>query len=199
MYELPKRRARNMYGYVKNAWKEKDRTYIRDIQWSRMIEWRREGAIVRVEKPTRIDRARELGYKAKQGYIVVRVRVRRGNLQRRKIKGGRRPKRKGMKKIPMRKSIQRIAEERVARKYPNLEVLNSYYVGEDGKYHYYEVILVDTNHPVIKNNPKINWICESHNRGRAFRGLTSVGKKGRGLRNKGIGAEKVRPSRRKNL
>lgn len=199
MYKLPKKRAKNMYGYVKNAWKEKDKTYIREFQWSRMIEWRRGGAVVRVDKPTRIDRARELGYKAKQGYVVVRARVRRGNLQRRKIKGGRRPKRKGMKKIPMRKSIQRIAEERVARKYPNLEVLNSYYVGEDGKYHYYEVILVDTNHPVIKNDPKINWICESSSRGRAFRGLTSSGNKGRGLRNKGIGAEKVRPSRRKNL
>ncbi len=199
MYQLPKRRAVNMYGYVKNAWKEHKKTYVRDIQWQRMIQWRHAGAIVRVERPTRIDRARELGYRAKQGFIVVRVRVRRGNLQRRRIKGGRRPKRRGMNRIPMRKSIQRIGEERVARKYPNMEVLNSYYVGEDGKHHYYEVILVDTHHPAICNDPKINWICSKKHKGRAFRGLTSAGKKGRGLRNKGIGAEKARPSRRANL
>ena len=199
MYKLPKRRAVDMYGYVKNAWKEKDNTYIREIQWQRMIEWRKGPAIVRVERPTRIDRARELGYRAKQGFVVVRVRVRRGNLQRRKIKGGRRPKRKGLLRIPMRKSIQRIAEERVSRKYPNLEVLNSYYVGEDGKHHYYEVIMVDTHHPAICNDPKIGWICDNKHRGRAFRGLTSAGKKGRGMRNKGMGAEKVRPSRRANL
>lgn len=199
MYKLPEKKARNMYGYVKNAWKEKNNTYIREIQWQRMIEWRKGPAIVRVERPTRIDRARELGYKAKQGYVVARVRVRRGNLQRRKIKGGRRPKRKGLLRIPMRKSIQRIAEERASRKYPNLEVLNSYYVGEDGKHKYYEVIMVDPHHPAIKNDPKINWIASGKHKGRAFRGLTSAGKKGRGLRHKGMGAEKSRPSRRANL
>ncbi len=199
MYNLPKKKAKNMYGYVKNAWKEMDKTYVHDIQWERMIEWRKGPAIARVNRPTRIDRARELGYKAKQGYVVARIRVRRGNLQRRRIKGGRRPKRKGMLRIPMRKSIQRIAEERVSRKYPNLEVLNSYYVGEDGKHKYYEVILVDPHHPAIMKDPKINWISSGKHKGRAFRGLTSAGKKGRGLRNKGIGAEKARPSRRANL
>ncbi len=199
MYKLPKNRSKNMYGYVKNAWKEKDKTYIRDIQWARMIEWRKSAAIVRVNRPTRIDKARELGYKAKQGYVVVRVRVRRGNLQRRRIKGGRRAKRKGMLRIPMRKSIQRIAEERASKKYPNLEVLNSYYVGEDGKHQYYEIIMVDPNHPVIQSDPKINWIANGKHRGRAFRGLTSAGKKGRGMRHKGKGAEKSRPSRRANL
>src|SRR2546428_11796914 len=108
--------------------------------------------------------------------------------------GGRHPKRRGLVKITMAKSIQRIAEERTARHYPNLEVLNSYWVGEDGTHKYYEVILVDPQHPVIRNDPKINWICEPANRGRVFRGLTSAGKKGRGLLHKGKGAEKVRPS-----
>ncbi len=199
MYKLPDNRAKNMYGYVKNSWREKDDTYVRDIQWQRLIEWRNGPAIVRVERPTRIDRARALGYKAKQGFVVVRVRVRRGNLQRRRIKGGRRPKRKGMLRIPMRKSIQRIAEERASRKYPNLEVLNSYYVGEDGKHHYYEIIMVDPHHPAIINDKNVGWIASNKHRGRAFRGLTSAGKKGRGMRHKGMGAEKVRPSRRANL
>ena len=57
-----------------------------------------------------------------------------------KIKGGRKPSAKGMKKITAAKSTQRIAEERTGKRYPNMEVLNSYWVGEDGKYHYYEVI-----------------------------------------------------------
>ena len=98
----------------------------------------------------------------------------------------------GVKKITPKKSIQRIAEERVARRYPNLQVLNSYWLWEDGKFKFFEVILVDPNHPAIKNDPKINWICENHQTGRAFRGLTSEGKKNRGLRNKGKGAEKLR-------
>jgi len=94
----------------------------------------------------------------------------------------------------MAKSIQRIAEERAAKHYPNLEALNSYWIGEDGRHKYYEVILVDPRHPAIVNDPKINWITDPSHRGRAFRGLTSAGKKGRGLRYKGKGAEKVRPS-----
>lgn len=190
--EKPKKKPKNMYGYIGEMWKQPRHGDMKRLQWERMIEWRKEPSIVRVEHPTRIDRARALGYKAKQGYIVVRVRVRRGGLRKRRIKGGRVPSKKGILKITMGKSIQRIAEERASKKYPNLEVLNSYWVGQDGKHKYYEVILVDPHHPVIKSDPKINWIA--NHKGRAERGLTSAGKKGRGLRNKGKGAEKVRPS-----
>jgi len=108
--------------------------------------------------------------------------------------GGRHPKRRGVLKITMAKSIQRIAEERVAKRYPNMEVLASYWIGEDGMHKFYEVILVDPNHPAIRADPKINWICEPQHRGRAYRGLTPAGKKGRGLMYKGRGSEKVRPS-----
>jgi len=200
MYKLPEnKRAVNMYGYIRIAWNHPKKSYVIDIQRERMVQWRKGPAIVRVERPTRLDRARALGYKAKQGFVVVRVRVRRGGARKDRPNKGRRPKRMGVKKITRAKSIQRIAEERAARKYPNLEVLNSYYVGEDGMYKYYEVILVDPNHPAILADKDINWIARPANRGRAFRGLTSAGKKGRGLRNKGKGAEKVRPSLRANL
>lgn len=186
--------SKSMYGYIADAWKNPSKSYVKQLQKERMITWRRSNTITRVEKPLRIDRARTLGYKAKQGYIVVRARVRRGGLRKRKIRAGRRAKRKGVKKITMAKSIQRIAEERTARHYPNMEVLNSYWVGEDGKHKYYEVILVDPFHPVILKDPKINWISKPQHTRRVFRGLTSAGKKGRGLRNKGKGAEKIRPS-----
>ena len=176
-YKLPENKPKNMYGYIKKAWNKPKQSYVREIQWARMIEWRKEPTVVRVERPTRLDRARQLGYKAKQGYVIARIKVRKGGLRRHKIKAGRRPKRKGMAKITMSKNIQRIAEERVARKYPNMEILNSYYVGEDGLKHYYEVIMVDPNHPVIKSDPKINWITEKQNKNRVYRGLTSAGKK----------------------
>jgi len=192
--EKKKKRSKNLYQHVRETWKRPSDTYLDELLWERMIDWRRGPSFVRVEKPTRIDRARSLGYKAKQGYIVVRARVRRGGLRKRTIKGGRRAKRKGITKITMGKNIQRIAEERTAKRYPNMEVLNSYWVGQDGMYKYYEVILVDPYHPVIKSDPKINWICDSAHKGRANRGLTSAGKRGRGLRHKGKGAEKIRPS-----
>ena len=81
----------------------------------------------------------------------------------------------------------------------NLEILNSYWVAEDGRYKWYEVILVDPNHPVILSDSKINWICNRAHKGRVHRGLTSAGKKSRGLMNKGKGAEKLRPSKRKHM
>ena len=182
-----------MYDYVREQWKKPDTSYQSPLK-NRLIQWRKEESFTRVERPLRIDRARSLGYKAKQGYIVVRARVRRGGLRKHQIKGGRKPSSKGMKKITAAKSIQRIAEERTAKRYPNMEVLNSYWVGEDGRYHYYEVILVDSSHPAILNDPKINWISDPANKRRVLRGKTSAGQKGRGMLYKGKGAEKVRPS-----
>jgi large subunit ribosomal protein L15e len=193
--EKPKRRDRKgTYHYIGEAWKDPEKYGVQASRRNRLIEWRRGETFVRVDRPTRLDRARALGYKAKQGYVIVRAKVRRGGLRKRRIKGGRKPRSKGVKKITMAKNIQRIAEERTSKRYPNLEALNSYWVGQDGRHKYYEVILVDPHHPSIINDPKINWICDGAHKGRAFRGLTSAGKKGRGLMYKGKGAEKVRPS-----
>ncbi|MEM0254371.1 MAG: 50S ribosomal protein L15e [Candidatus Bathyarchaeia archaeon] len=184
------------YKYVAQAWKKPDESYVGELMRQRLIEWRRQPAVVRIEKPTRIDRARKLGYKAKQGFIVVRVRVRRGGLRKERPSSGRRPKRMGVNKYKPAKSLRLIAEERAARKFPNLEVLNSYWVGEDGRYKWFEVIMVDPHHPAIKADKDINWICEKQHKGRVFRGLTSAGKKVRGLRKRGHGAEKARPSKK---
>jgi large subunit ribosomal protein L15e len=112
--------------------------------------------------------------------------------------GGRKPRALGVSKYTTGKNLQWVAEERVQRKFPNLEVLNSYKVYSDGRSWYYEVILVDPNHPVVKSDPRINWICENHQGNRVTRGLTSAGKRARGLRRKGWGSEKTRPSRRAN-
>ncbi|MFP4170352.1 MAG: 50S ribosomal protein L15e [Methanomassiliicoccales archaeon] len=186
--------GKGMYHHISEAWEKPKDGYLNRLNWQRLIQWRKEENWIRIQRPTRLDRARALGYRAKQGYVLVRGRVRKGSFRKRQIKGGRRAKRMGMNRITTSKNLQRIAEERGSKRYPNLEVLNSYWVGEDGKHKWYEIILVDPHHPVIKSDPKINWICSPKQKGRANRGLTSAGKRGRGLHNKGKGAEKLRPS-----
>ncbi|MHA1413378.1 MAG: 50S ribosomal protein L15e [Promethearchaeota archaeon] len=185
------------YSYVKETF-EKHETGYQTVHWKRGIEFRKGHSIERVERPTKIYRARELGYKAKQGYVVVRVRVRKGGMHKVRPKRGRKPRAMGVSKYTPGKNLRWVAEERAQKKYPNLEVLNSYKVYADGKNWYYEVILVDPHHLVIKSDPKINWICRPANKKRVFRGLTSAGKKARGLRKKGWGSEKTRPSIRAN-
>lgn len=190
--------SKSFYGYIRDAWKKPDETYVRDLRWERLQEWRKEGSITRIRRPTRIDRARTLGYKAKQGIIVVRAKVRRGGMRKSRYVRGRRTQRMGKNKMTTGMSIQRISEERASRKYPNMEVLNSYWVAEDGRSKWYEVILVDPSHPVIKSDKNLNWICANTEKGRAFRGKTSAGKKGRGMMTRGKGTEKTRPSLRSN-
>lgn len=185
------------YKYIAEAWSKPEKSFVDEIMQQRLVEWRKQPAIVRIEKPTRLDRARKLGYKAKQGFVIVRARVRRGGLRKQRPRSGRRPKRMGVAKFKPAKSLRLIAEERAARKFPNLEVLNSYWVGEDGRSKWFEVILVDPNHPVIKADKDVNWIIEKQHKRRVYRGLTSAGKKVRALYRKGKGAEKVRPSKRK--
>jgi len=188
-----------LHKHVSAAWKKPKEGIPSRYRIDRMAGWRKEPVFIRIDKPTRIDAARRVGYKAKQGVVVVRTRVRRGGLRKGKIHMKRKPSKAGIKKITMGKSIQRIAEERTARRYPNLEVLNSYWVGEDGKNKFYEVIMIDPEHPAIKSDKDMGWVSSgSSHRGRAFRGKTGAGKRGRGLLNKGKGAEKLRPSLKAN-
>ena len=150
-----------------------------DSLWKeRLIKWRTEPTTVRVERPTRLDRARSSGYRAKQGIFVVRQRVNRGGRQREKFSQGRRPKHRRRKKI-LNKSYQSVAEERANKKYVNCEVLNSYYLAKDGRHYWFEVIMVDKSHPNIRADKKINWISGNKHTKRAFRGLTSANRKTR--------------------
>jgi len=183
--------AKGMYHYVKQAWKKPN---ILDLR-KRMIEWRAGNAVVRVEKPLRLDRARELGYKAKKGFVVLRVKLKRGGRRSSMQKKGRRSKRLTNKKV-LKMNYQWVAEQRAAPKYPNLEVLNSYWIGQDGLYYFFEVIMVDPLRPEIASDKNLAWLSNPANRSRVFRGLTSAGRKSRGLRNKGNRAIKIRPSLR---
>jgi large subunit ribosomal protein L15e len=182
------------YSYIKEAYKRPRESYVYDLLRERLPMWRRELSVVRLEYPTRVDRARDIGFRAKQGFIVVRSRIRTGGRRKQRLNTGRVPKKMGVKKYTPKKSLQLLAEERASRKYPNLEVLGSYWVGGDGQYRYYEIIFVDPTHPVIKKDPKISWITGVSQTRRVHRGLSPSGKTSRGLRNKGKGAEKLRPS-----
>jgi large subunit ribosomal protein L15e len=183
-----------IYKYIKQLWK-KPKQNMPDLWKERLVKWRREPVSVRIEKPTRLDKARELGYKSIKGFVIVRQRVSKGGRMRPKIRKARRPKARRHKKI-VAQNYQTIAEQRANKKYKNCEVLNSYWVAEDGLYKWYEVLLVDKEHPEIKSRKNLEWISKPQQRGRVYRGLTSASKKSRGLRNKGKGAEKVRPSLR---
>ena len=185
-----------IYKQMRDLWK-KPKTNMPELWRERLIAWRREPVTVKLEKPTRIDRARSLGYKAKQGFVVVRQRVLRGGHTRPMIKKGRRPKRSGTR-LDLSKNYKQIAEERCQKKFVNLTILNSYWVAEDGKNYWFEIILVDPNHPVIKSDKNLAWLQNKKHSSRVFRGKTSTARKSRGLRGKGLGYEKARPSKRAN-
>ena len=176
--------------YLRQAWKKPDKKILRE----KMIGWRNSDSIVRVEKPLRLDRARYLGYKAKKGVVVVRVRVKRGGHKRTRPRKARRTKRLHIRKN-LRMNYREIAENRVAKKFSNMEVLNSYNIGKDGINYFYEVILIDRNSPEIISDKQLGPVVKSP-KSRALRGITSSARKARGLRNSSIKSPKVRPSLR---
>ena len=180
--------TKGLYHFLRDAWKKPDKKILRE----RMIEWRKGNSIIGVEKPLRLDRARALGYKAKKGFVVARIRIIRGGHKKPRPNKGRRSKRMTSRKT-LKMNYKWIAEQRVSRKFPNLEVLNSYPIGKDGVHYFFEVILVDPEKQEIKKDNRIKWICSPKNKKRAMRGLTSSAKKSRGLRNKHP-TSKVRPS-----
>ena len=179
--------VKGMYHYIRKAWKKPEKKTLRE----RMIEWRKASVFTKVDKPLRVDRARTLGYRDKKGFVIIRVRIKRGGHKRPRPRKGRRSKRMHVRKN-LKMNYKWVAEQRAERKFKNLVVLNSYVIGRDGVNYFYEVIMIDPSKPEIKKDKKINWICKKENQKRTMRGLTSAGKKSRGLRKKG--PSKVRPS-----
>ena len=115
----------------------------------RVVSWRKQDAVTRIEKPSRILRARRLGYKAKQGIIVIRMRVGTGGMRRKRPTGGRRPKHLGVTRIKAAVNMKQVADRRVLERYPNMALLGSYFIYKDGMHYWFEVILADPSHPRI--------------------------------------------------
>jgi large subunit ribosomal protein L15e len=185
------------YKYLEELWKRKQSDVMGFILRLRAWEYRQLPAIHRCTRPSRPDKARRMGYKRQQGFVIYRVRVRRGGRKRPVRKGiiyGK-PKGAGIVQLKFQRSLRSVAEERAGRKIGGLRVLNSYWVAQDATYKYYEIIMIDTAHKKIRNDPRINWICNPVHKHRELRGNTSAGKRGRGLRVKGGFDNKNRPSR----
>ncbi|DAA78106.1 TPA_exp: Ribosomal protein L15 [Trichophyton benhamiae CBS 112371] len=175
--------------YVEELQKKKQSDVMRFLLRVRCWELRQLNVIHRASRPSRPDKARRLGYKAKQGYVIYRIRVRRG--------GRKRTARKGATYgMDYPRSLRSTAEERVGKRCANLRVLNSYWINQDSTYKYYEIILVDPQHKAIRKDPRINWIVNPVHKHRESRGLTATGKKSCGL-NKGHGYNKTTAGRRK--
>merc|ERR1712183_764128 len=189
------------YKYLEEVWRRKQSDLIRFVLRVRTWEYRQLNVIHKCQRPGRPDKARKLGYKRKQGYVLYRIHIRRGGRKRPVQKGcvyGK-PRNSGrLRKIKKPRTHKSIAEERVARKCSNLRVLNSYWVGQDASFKFYEVILVDPHHKAIRRDPRINWICAPVHGHRELRGLTTTGKKARGMNQRGHKANKLRPSIRGN-
>merc|ERR1711957_345630 len=190
--------AMGAYKYVEEMWRKKQSDVMRFLSRIRTWEFRQLPAIHRASRPTRPDKARRVGYKAKQGYLVYRVRVKRGGRKKRVAKGivyGK-PGHQGIKKWKAARNLRSVAEERIGRKCGDLRVLNSYWVTQDAVHKWFEVVMVDPMHKCIRDDPRINWICNAVHKHRELRGLTAAGRRARGLQSKGKNATKLRPSKR---
>ncbi|OAF65574.1 hypothetical protein A3Q56_06709 [Intoshia linei] len=171
------------YPYITEIYKKKQSEMMRYLARWRCWQYRQLKSVVRVPHTSRPDKARRLGYRAKQGYVIYRVRIRRGNRRKKCRKGATygKPTNHGVNEIKPIRSLQAMAEDRAGRKLKGLRVLNSYWVGQDSTYKFFEIILIDPFHAAIRNDPKANWICSSVKKHREMHGLTSATKKSRGL------------------
>ncbi len=176
-----------IHKYLRKAYASKES---KELYKERMIQWRREPVTVRTYRPLRLDRARAVGYKAQEGFVVVRQRVNRGGHMRPQLTGGRRTAHSHRNKN-LAISYQSIAERRAQAKYENLTVLNSYLLCKDGQRYWYEIILINPTHPNIIRSDKIG---AARKKGRVERGLTRAGRRNRGQAKKSN--DKAFPSKR---
>ena len=184
------------YTYMNELWKKKGSDVMTFLQRVRAWEYRHQKRIIPLTRPTRPEKARRLGYKRKGGYCIFRVRIRRGGRKKpvhRGITFGK-PKTAGVLGRKLVKNSRVVAEQRVGNKFGNVRILNSYWVNQDSIFKWFEVICIDPMRKNIRTDPAINWICKSVAKRRDVRGLTSAGRKHRGMRHKGHKANKLRPS-----
>merc|ERR1712029_1247301 len=152
------------YKYMTEMYRKKQSDVMRYLLRIRCWHYRQLTKVHRAPRSTRPDKARRLGYKNKQGFVIYRIAMRRGGRKRPVAKGcpyGK-PKSSGaVKQQKPERNLQSTAEERVGRRLRGLRILNSYWVGQDSTYKYFEVIMVDVAHPAIRRDPKVNWIVNA--------------------------------------
>ncbi len=149
-----------MYKHVGESWQTALKEKPPELK-ERIVAWRRGPRVVRLAHPTRLDRARQVGFKAKQGFVVVRVRMARGGIRIKRPTAGRRPKHLGVLRIKGAIPEASVVKGRVLERYPNLKVLGSYFLMEDGRYRWFEAVLVDPNHPSVLADKELRHLVSS--------------------------------------
>ncbi len=128
-----------------------------------LILIRQMNVIVRVPHPTRPEKAKRLGYKTKQGFVIYRIRVRRGG-RKRQVRRGKtmgKPKNQGVTGLKPKRSLQVIAEERVGRRCPALRILNSYWVGQVRIIHSHSILTSLVRMPLTNSLKLFAWILST--------------------------------------
>ncbi|KAL1789149.1 60S ribosomal protein L15 [Sigmodon hispidus] len=70
------------YKYIQELWRKKQSDMMRFLLRVCYWQYHQLSELHRAPRPTRPDKARRLGYKAKEGYIIYRIRVRCGGRKR---------------------------------------------------------------------------------------------------------------------
>merc|ERR1712203_336800 len=139
------------------VWRKKQSDTLRYLHRIRCWHFRQLSAVHRAPRPTRPDKARRLGYKAKQGFVIWRVRVRRGGRKRPMEKGAQygKPVHQGINELKFQRNLKNVAEGRAGKHCGALRVLNSYWVAQDSTYKYFEIIMVDPMHKAVRRDTSI--------------------------------------------
>merc|ERR1712036_87259 len=100
------------YKYMTEVWRKKQSDTLRYLHRIRCWHFRQLSAVHRAPRPTRPDKARRLGYKAKQGFVIWRVRVRRGGRKRPVEKGAQygKPVHQGINELKFNRNLKNVAE-----------------------------------------------------------------------------------------
>ncbi len=112
------------YKYLTELYTKKQSDVLQFVSRVRCWEYRQLAIIHRASRPSRPDKARRLGYKAKQGYLIYRIRVRKGNRKKPVPKGATygKPVRQGVNHLKYQRGLKSTAEERVGKRCGNLRV-----------------------------------------------------------------------------
>merc|ERR1712018_165975 len=130
------------YKYMTELYRKKQSDVMRYLLRVRCWQYRQLTKVHHAPRSTRPDKARRLGYKNKQGYVIYRIAMRRGGRKRPVAKGcpyGKPKTSGGVKQQKPVRNLQSIAEERVGRRVQGLRVLSSYWVGQDSTYNYWQI------------------------------------------------------------
>lgn len=100
------------YRYIQELYRKKQSDVLRYLLRIRVWQFRQLTKLVRSPRPSRPDKARRLGFKAKQGFVIYRVRIRRGGRKRPVPKGCTygKPKSHGVNELKPTRRLQSVAE-----------------------------------------------------------------------------------------